>query len=332
MTLLLSRYADAAFWFARYMERAENTARLIDVNETFAQDDSGNHNWASIIEINADTERFNALHDEVTSQAVLHFTILDETNPNSILNAVRNARLNARTLRPMISTEMWSHVNVFHGRINRLTHTDLALGRLNRLCAFVKESCQAHAGVVEGTLHRDEAWYFYQIGRHLERADQSTRLLDIKFHLLTAGEAATGDAADSRQWNAVLRSAAGYHAFRRIHMRGMNPVDVATFLIHSPDFPRSVALNVVAMSELLTRLRSRFRLRRGATALERLDEIQAALLERTASERIHYGLNDFLDWLQLQFSALTRDLGEAYFGYAPAPANATDPAQTQKSA
>ncbi|WP_366656388.1 alpha-E domain-containing protein [Fodinicurvata sp. EGI_FJ10296] len=330
MTLLLSRYADAAFWLARYIERAENAARLIDVNETFAQDDSGNHNWASIIEINADMERFNALHDEVSSQSVLHFTILEETNPDSILNAVRNARRNARTLRPMISTEMWSHVNIFHGRVNRLTHADLELGRLNRLCSFVKESCQAHAGVVEGTLHRDEAWYFYQIGRHLERADQSTRLLDIKFHLLTSGDPASGDASESRQWNAVLRSAAGYHAFRRIHMRGMNPLDVATFLIHSPDFPRSVALNVTAMAELLTRLRSRFRLRRGTAAMERLDEIQAALLERTTSERIDFGLNDFLDWLQRQFSALTTDLGEAYFGYAPAAANQSQ--ATQRSA
>jgi uncharacterized alpha-E superfamily protein len=230
----------------------------------------------------------------------------------------------------MISTEMWSHVNIFHGRVNRLTHADLELGRLNRLCSFVKESCQAHAGVVEGTLHRDEAWYFYQIGRHLERADQSTRLLDIKFHLLTSGDPASGDASESRQWNAVLRSAAGYHAFRRIHMRGMNPLDVATFLIHSPDFPRSVALNVTAMAELLTRLRSRFRLRRGTAAMERLDEIQAALLERTTSERIDFGLNDFLDWLQRQFSALTTDLGEAYFGYAPAAANQSQ--ATQRSA
>jgi len=181
---LLARFAENCFWMARYMERAENLARILDVNETFAQDSSGGQDWLPIVQINADDERFLAKHDEATAQAVLEFYILDRDNPNSIIAAVAAARENARSLRHVISTEMWAHLNVFYGVLDPLTPADLDLTELSRLLNRIKENCQTHTGITEGTFYRDEGWYFYEIGKQIERADQTTRILDIKYHRL----------------------------------------------------------------------------------------------------------------------------------------------------
>ena len=225
MTDLLARFAECAFWMGRYMERAENLARVIDVNESFARDNRGPADWLPIVEINADTKRFFEKHDEATAEAVVAFYLRDGDNPISIVSAVRAARDNARMLRHLISTELWTHLNVFHNELSRLGPADLRLGRLSRLCMTIKERCQTHTGIAEGTLYRDQAWTFHEIGKQLERADQTTRLLDIKYHRLLPASEAVGSSIDAGQWNALLRSAAGYHAFRRAYPRGMHPRD-----------------------------------------------------------------------------------------------------------
>ena len=315
MAVLLARYAEYVFWMARYMERAENLARILDVNETFARDEHGARNWASIVTLNADNERFFARHAEASAANVIDFYVLDRSNAGSILSTVHLARGNARTLRPLISTEMWTQLNVFHNWLQELGPADLALPRLNRLCAQVKEACQAHTGIIEGTFYRDQGWYFYQLGKYLERADQTTRLVDIKYHTLLPLEIDVGSPLDVSQWNAVLRSAAGYHAFRRIHPRGMSPQMVAGFMLFNDDFPRSVGVCMREVSHLLTRLKSRYMLPGGNQAMERLDEIQAALATSTIEAVITGGLHQFLDWIQRQLIALSNDIGRAFFGY-----------------
>ena len=161
-------------------------------------------------------------------------------NPTSIVSAVSNARENARTLRPLISTEMWVQLNVFYNRLAAIGPEDLAPGRLAPLFAGIKEACQTHTGITEGTFFRDQGWYFYQLGRYLERADQTTRLLDIKYHLLLPQASDVGSPIDVSQWNALLRSAAGYHAYRRLHAASTTPARVAGFLLFNLAFPRSV--------------------------------------------------------------------------------------------
>ena len=132
---LLSRYADCIFWLARYVERAENLARILDVNETFSRDSHGGQNWFSIVQLNADEERFFATHAAVTAASVLEFYVVDRDNPNSIVSAISNARENARTLRPLISTEMWVQLNVFYNRLAALSEDDLVPGSLAALSA-----------------------------------------------------------------------------------------------------------------------------------------------------------------------------------------------------
>jgi len=318
MARLLARSAESCFWMARYMERAENLARLLEVNETFARDVRGSNDWTPVLAINSDLDRFSEKHARADDASVIRFYVLDPANPTSIPFCVRAARENARVLRPLISTEMWHHINVFHNSLLGLTAGEVGLHRLSAACARIKEACQAHNGILEGTFYRDEGWYFYQIGKALERADQTSRLLDIKYHALVPAGDGASTVADESQWNAVLRSAAGYHAFRRIHSRGMDAPAVARFLLYNESFPRAVATNIEQLDALLTELKSRYRLKGGNDAMERVDEIRAVLQSRDADSVIGDGLHAFCDWLQAQLAALAMVLGRGFFGHAAA--------------
>ena len=316
MSRLLSRYAESIYWLARYVERAENLARILDVNETFSRDSRGWQNWQSILEINRDEERFFKDHDQADADAVIYFYTLDQRNFTSIISAVNQARGNARTLRPLISTEMWIQLNMFSNTLKSMQRDDLSEPRLARFCNQVKEACQTHTGITEGTFYRDESWFFYQIGRAIERADQTTRLLDVKYHLLLPNDEEVGSPLDVSHWNAVLRSAAGYHAFRRVQPSGMMPGDVAGFLLFHSRFPRSVRACVHDISNRLSQLRSSYSLIGGSDALEELDELRSVLDDITIDQVIGRGLHEFIDWVQLKLIRIHGELGAAYFGYA----------------
>ena len=312
--VLLARYAECIFWLARYVERAENLARILDVNETFTRDAKGDQNWESIVNLHADEDAFYARHGEASAEAVLSFYVTDAGNASSIVSAIRSARENARALRPLISSEMWVQLNVFQNRLNAITEADLAPERLTDLFREVKEACQTHTGITEGTFHRDQGWCFYQLGRYIERADQTTRLLDMKYHLLLPHAAAdVGSPIDIGQWNALLRSAAGYHAYRRQHPRGITPGSVAGFLLLNPSFPRSVFLCVGEVEALLTELKRHHGLRGGTKAAEELDWLRALLSTLTITEILTQGLHEFLDIIQRHLIAVTRDLSASFF-------------------
>ncbi len=318
MSNLLARYADATFWMARYMERAENLARILDVNETFSRDTRGGQNWQSVLQLYDDEEHFHASNDEATAEAVIRYYVLDPDNPGSIRSAIRAARQNARTLRPLISTEMWIHLNIFYNRLGALTEDDVSEHRLARLCNFIKEGCQTHSGITEGTFYRDAGWYFYQLGRNLERADQTTRLLDVKYHLLLPSVAQVGSPFDVSQWNALLRSASGYHAFRRVHPSGMTPAAVAGFLLFHQSFPRSVAGCVTGFDAMLDALIERYGLTSGREVATEVDQLRMALSGDKINDVIGRGLHEYLDGIQVKLTAITGQLARAFFGFETA--------------
>ncbi|MEM8915206.1 MAG: alpha-E domain-containing protein [Pseudomonadota bacterium] len=315
---LLSRYAEAAFWLGRYVERAENLARILDVNETFAHDDDEAASWTSIVELNADSDRFSPPSDDNLAEAVIRFYTLDSTNETSIIWSIKAARENARTVRPLISTEMWSQINRFHNRLIGMTWAEVSLPKLNEFCGWIKESCQTHTGIVEGTFYRDQGWLFYHMGRSIERADQTTRLVDVKYHILLPSPMDVGSHVDASQWNAVLRSAAGYHAFRRRHPRGMAPDRVVDFLLFDPFFPRSASTCLKQVAQLLTMLQTRYRLRGGNAALEHVDELQSLMADHTIDDAISLGLHEFIDRLQSELGIVTGRISQAFFGYTGA--------------
>jgi uncharacterized alpha-E superfamily protein len=311
---LLARFAENSFWMARYMERVENLARILDVNETYAQNSEGVKEWLPIVQLYADAEPFFAVHETATADAVLHFYVLDRSNPGSIVGAVRMARENARSLRHVISTESWTHLNVFYNRLLNLNQADLELSNLSRVCARIKEDCQLHTGIMEGTGYRTQGWSVYQIGKQIERMDQTTRLLDINYHRLLPAVDEAGSPIDASQWNALLRSVAGYHAYRRIHPRGMQPAKVAEFLLFDLAFPRSVALCVREIDELALALAAQIGQRDPPWAAGPLSALRQ-VARTTIDEVMGAGLHEFLDQIQGHLIALTDELGAGLFGH-----------------
>ncbi len=312
-TVLLARYAEGLFWMARYLERIENLARLIDITQTFESPGREDEAWSALLRINADDRRFLDGGGTLAPDGIKHFYLLDRNNPTSIPATVELARTNARTLRPLISTEMWVHLNVFHRDILAIRPEELQGDHLVRLCTRLKEGVQAHTGITEGTFFRDQGWNFYQLGRLIERADQTTRLLDIKYHLLQAHSGEDKRLNEQTQWSGVLRAAAGYHAFRRVAPAGFEPVDVVAFLLSDRSFPRSVALCVSQTEWHLMQLRSRYSLRGTVAPLERIEEMRAALSSNPVEQVIADGLHDFLDAVQRDLILLAAEIGHAFF-------------------
>ena len=309
---LLTRDAEGLFWMARYLERVENLARLIDVTQTFESPGREAESWAALVAINSDQDGLQSRGLHADASSVKRFYLLDQANPTSIPASLEAARTNARKLRPLISTEMWMQLNVFHRDVMAIDPAELDGDALSRLCRRIKEGVQAHTGITEGTFFRDQGWHFYELGRLIERADQTTRLLDIKYHLLVRGSAEERRVAELTQWNAVLRAAAGYHAFRRVAETGFQPGDVVAFLLGDTAFARSVGLCVGEMTAHLHTLRTRYGLRDTSPVLADIEELQA-MLGDLSHLRLPDGLHDFLDRLQTDLSRIGGLMGTMFF-------------------
>jgi uncharacterized alpha-E superfamily protein len=313
---LLARCAECIFWLARFVERAENLARIIEVHDTYARDRSGARDWYSIVQLNADEEAFDEKYATASSRNVIRFYLTDRDSPTSIVSAVRNARENARTLRPLVSTEMWVQLNVFYNRLIAVDERELAPGNLSPLLSDIKAACQTFTGITEGTFYRDQAWYFYRLGRYIERADQTTRLLDSKYYVLMR-DTDVASVVNTGQWLALLRAASGYHAFRLLHQSDLTPWRVAEFLLFNQSFPRSVFLCVREVDAAVTGLKSRYNLRGGNDVAEGLDQLRSILGTRSIEEVLAGGLHEFIDFIQRYLIAITDRLGAAFFGHAP---------------
>jgi uncharacterized alpha-E superfamily protein len=254
LSSLLARFAENIFWIGRYLERAENMARVLHINETYSRDKPQGPDWERVLAIYGDAERFAEHYEMADAASVVNFYMLDRRNSTSLLESLRAARENARSVRHLISTEMWTHLNILYGKVKELKARDIRLPNLSRLATSLIVDCQTFEGITDGTFLRGEAWCFYEIGKYLERGDQITRVLDVGFTRLAHEEPG---AVASVQWNVLLRSVSGYYAFRNRYPSGSEPDDIATFLLYDPEFPRSVALCVQRMTIRLRDLQAR---------------------------------------------------------------------------
>jgi uncharacterized alpha-E superfamily protein len=312
---LLARFADCVFWTARYVERSISLARVLDVNQAYSQDAKGNRNWQSILTFYADEERFAELYKQLSADAVIAFYTTDPRNLASIRSCLRQARENARTIRPLISTEMWSQLNALHRKIKPLKASSVTSKTLSNFATLVKEGCQTHVGITMETFYRDEAYHFYMLGQQLERADQTTRLLDVKFAQLRAGATEMGSATDVSQWNALLRAAAGFQAYRRRHpVTAMSPQSVAHFLLLNPMFPRSLLCAVNGANDALNALRREAGLTTGARAQKRLRAFQSALMDLDIDEIMARGMDEAMDWVQRELNEIGDLVTKEFFG------------------
>lgn len=313
---MLARFADNIFWLARYMERADGLARLLDVTETHARDEKGAQDWAAILDVNGDLARYQRAYGKPTPADVVFFYTLDANNPASLLNSVAMARENARSIRHLISTEMWAQINVFNTWIKGVKKRDVQSRKLSSVCTQVRENCQAHTGITEATLYRDQAWLFYWIGKMVERADQASRVLDVGF--IRANPADLQDENKGEHlshWNALLRSLAGYHAYRRTHPVRLRAHEVAHFILADPAFPRSMLACVNEAQMLTLELIERHDVKTAKDALAILGHMQAKLNSVDTKELSGARMHAFVDGLQRDLIAFTNALAKGCFGW-----------------
>lgn len=309
--MMLSRIAENAFWMGRYIERAESLTRVLAVTESFAIDQSDEDAWSPILNVYADTEAFSEKGKPVTGVNVARFYFTDSANPNSVLSCIRMARENARSLRHLISTESWRQLSVFYEALTQLAKRRFAISKLADICEETRLSCCAHRGMMETTWHHDEAWLFHRLGGAIERADQVTRLLDMKTFQADQDNdpAAMPDVA---WWNTLLRSASGYHSFQRHHSFNPKPEDAAAFLLHNLHFPRSVrGAAETAFADLQT-LEKDFRARPGpevSDAAKAFAERLASPPQRLSGQTLHR----YLDQIQKDIIVLAKALNDRYF-------------------
>ncbi len=258
---MLSRTADHVFWMSRYTERAENTARMLDVNyqtsllpQSTAVAELG---WEGLLKISELLPAYQALYGEVTPQRVLQFMVKDERNPSSIISCLRAARENARAVRGTLTTEVWETQNQTWLELNRLLATDMLERDPGQFFEWVKFRSHLSRGVTVGTMLVDEALHFMRLGTFLERGDNTARLLDVKFNAVDSdfyGLASDQDQEyDFYHWSAILRSVSGFEIYRRVYRNVIQPDLVAELLVLRPDIPRSL---LSCMNEVVNNLDS----------------------------------------------------------------------------
>ncbi|MGE0767691.1 MAG: alpha-E domain-containing protein [Hyphomicrobiaceae bacterium] len=329
---LLARYAEDLFWLARYIERASNLARIIETHMAYDRGRDEDVSWAWLVALHADQERFSKSYGDASFANVIRFYVADLENTGSVRFSLRGARENARALRAVIPTEMWNHLNEFYNRFLIVSDSDLEPIRLWRTCAQIKDGCYAQIGVAESTLYRDEGWRFFRLGLMVERADQTSRLLDVKFAQLATGMESSAKAGDTTFWSLVLRSAAAYQAFLRLEHKGGEPSRVARFLLVNSSHPRSVAYSVMQIKAMLHELGSGYGLRQARMAQEKV-EVLFELLQIAAQEPdLVSRLHDINDNIQKSLIGLTDELAQRFFGHPPpepAPTERDGPSQSQ---
>jgi len=315
---MLSRTADHLFWMARYMERAENTARMLDVNYQTTlmpqSADMAEQGWRGMLTISELTPFFREKHgDSISARDVMHFMVRDESNLSSIYSCLRAARENARAVRGALTTEVWETTNQTWLEFNRL----LKQGAFERDPAeffeWVKFRSHLSRGVAVGTMLQDESLNFMRIGTFLERADNTARLLDVKFLELTQGrdffgtEGKDPQEVDFYHWSAVLRSVSGFVIYRKVYRNVIRPEKVAELLILRPDMPRSLA---ACMNEVVANLESVAN-DQSAETLRRAGRLRADLQYSRIAEILETGLHawltGFLDRVNVLGAGIGRD-------------------------
>lgn len=226
---MLSRVADSIYWLTRYVERAENVARFVEVNLNLLLDSSGTTQWDPIISTTGDLALFRNRYGEATAENVIRFLTFDAKYSNSILSCLQIARENARSVRDVISSEMWQQVNSFYLLVTEVAQSR-TLSDLTTILNFFEEvKLQSHlfAGIMDATMTHNEGWHFGQIGRLIERADKTARILDVKYFILLPSPKDVGSTLDELQWMALLKSASAYEMYRKQGAHRISPMAVA---------------------------------------------------------------------------------------------------------
>ncbi len=312
---MLSRTADHLFWMSRYTERAENTARMLDVNYQTSllpqSAEMAQAGWRGLLGISELLPLYTAQHQEIHGAQVMEFMVKDESNPSSIVSCLRAARENARAVRGTLTTEVWETQNQTWLEINRMLRAGEFERDPSQFLEWVKFRSHLSRGVTLGTMLMDEALYFMRLGIFLERADNTARLVDVKFHAREGDFFGAGSDKnqeyDFYHWSAILRSVSGFEIYRRVYRDVIKPERVAELLILRPDMPRSLhaSLNEVVNNLALVSVDGDSETQRRAGKLR--SELQYGRIDEVLATGLHAYLTQFLDRVNELGLRISRD-------------------------
>ncbi|MFC0446440.1 alpha-E domain-containing protein [Pseudidiomarina halophila] len=306
---MLSRVASNIFWMARYLERAENTARVINVNSHLLMDlpRTVKLGWEPIIDILSVREDFYNNYEEADEHSVVKYMVTDKNNPSSIISSLTMARENARTIREIIPTETWEQINYLY--LSAMKNRQSMLGRRHRYEALsdVIRSNQTITGMLSGTMTHDEGYAFLRIGRNLERGDMTTRIIDVRSATLLPELDYEQPAFENIQWMGVLKSMSGYQMYRREMRLRITRADVLKFLLQQSRFPRSLMHTLNQVKTLLQELPHH------ESAIVPIDKLQKKLLKAKPQSLKQESLHEFIDEMQLGLIKIAEEISETYF-------------------
>ncbi|MDD2810993.1 alpha-E domain-containing protein [Rhodoferax sp.] len=312
---MLSRTADHLFWMNRYTERAENTARLLDVNyqtSLLPQSDAvARAGWQGLLSISELLPSYREAHGDITAKAVMDFMVKDESNPSSILSCLSAARENARAVRGTLTTEVWETQNQTWLEVKRMIKQGDFEADPSQFFEWVKFRSHLSRGVTVGTMLMDEALYFMRLGTFLERADNTARLVDVKFHAVESDFYGAANEKDQEydfyHWSAILRSVSGFEVYRKVYRDVIRPERVAELLILRPDMPRSLhaSLNEVVGNLKMVANDQSVETQRRAGKLRA--ELQYGRIDEILATGLHAYLTQFLDRINDLGAHISRD-------------------------
>jgi uncharacterized alpha-E superfamily protein len=310
---MLSSTADHLFWMARSIERAENTARMLDITYKMSLLKQATlepaQEWTAMLAISGLHFEFSERHKEVNSANVIHFMALDEANPASIYSSLKVARDNARAVRGSITSEMWETLNSTWIEMKKIAINGIPSDGVSAFFEWAKDRSHLSRGITYGTMLRDEGFRFIRLGTFLERADNTMRILDVKYHILLPSLEDVGGAADYYQWSALLRSVSAFETYRKVYRDVITPRRVAELMILRADMPRSLH---ACVEEIDTQIRALNGPR--AEELQRLSgrlysELKYGRIEEIMAE----GLHEYLTRCLLRLRTLGECISATYF-------------------
>ena len=295
---MLSRTADGLFWLARYMERAENVARILTAGQRIAslsRSVGGESNeWESTLVAAGCGESYREKRGEVTPGGVVDFLVRDPSNPSSVLSCLETARRNARAVRTALTADMWESLNDTWLELRSFESFEGASGeRVARLLEWVKHRSLLYHGAYANTMLRNDAFYFTQLGTFLERADNTARILDVKYHVLLPEGQGVGGSLDYYQWQAILRTVSAARSYHWVYLERLAPWMIADLLILRPEMPRSLCACYAQVARHLELLAEQYGGKRGECH-RRAAAMHARLRGGTIKEIFQSGLHEFL--------------------------------------
>lgn len=311
--MMLSRTAEAVYWMARYVERAESYARILAVNMRMSLDlpEGMETQWKPLVQTTGDTPKFLERYSEYTQDNVTRFLVFDEENPNSIISCLRASRENARTVRDAISSEMWHQLNqMFLETKEKSERKKLSEEDYGEYLQSVKTGSHLFCGIMDSVFSHGEAWNFGVLGRFLERADKTTRIVDTQHFYLMPSISDAGTTVDLLQWTALLRSVSAFEMYRKTHGQA-EPMKIARFLLLDAEFPRSVLSSVVSAAQALVLLDDETGCAGEARSLlaDLAYDLRANGMNRIASGDLHGALDQY----QTQLNNVGTAVAKAFF-------------------